>query len=160
MILASPAATERLAQIMRPRLKPGDTLLLDGPVGAGKSAFARALIQDAMAAAGQPVEPVPSPTFTLVQTYDIGAQTFWHADLYRLGSPDELAELGLDIAFDTAITLVEWPERLGSLTPARHLRITLHYSPRPDERILSLLPSGEGWDWVDLMIRSFSGHNS
>lgn len=101
-------------------LRAGDCLLLEGPIGAGKSHFARSFIQSRMGRA----EDVPSPTFTLVQTYQADVE-IWHADLYRLSHPDEVMELGLDLAFDNAITLIEWPERLGRLAPKGALRLAL-----------------------------------
>ncbi len=134
MVLAGPihlpteAETADLAARLAPRLAPGDAILLSGPVGAGKSAFARALIR---ARLGDPGAEVPSPTFTLVQTYGEGESALWHADLYRLSHPDEVAELGLLAALEEAICLVEWPDRLGSLAPASALR-------------LDLAPEGEG----------------
>lgn len=112
--------TARLGGRLAPRLGPGDVLLLSGPVGAGKSALARALIR---ARLGDPAAEVPSPTFTLVQTYGDGA--LWHADLYRLSGPAEALELGLAQAFEEAICLVEWPDRLGPLAPPGALRIDL-----------------------------------
>lgn len=114
--LASEDATRALAARMAQGLRAGDTLLLQGPIGAGKTFFARALIRTLLARAGR-VEEVPSPTFTLVQTYEAGALEIWHADLYRLTSADEVTELGLEDAFDTALCLVEWPDRLGDLAP-------------------------------------------
>ena len=81
--LPTGAATTALAERLAPRLGPGDTLLLSGPIGAGKTHFARALIKARLRAAGRD-EDVPSPTFTLVQTYDDGICEIWHADLYRL----------------------------------------------------------------------------
>lgn len=102
-------------------LRSGDCLLLEGPVGAGKSFFARALIQSVQ----DVPEDVPSPTFTLVQTYDTRIGEVWHADLYRLSSVDELVELGLEDAFHAAVTLVEWPERLGAARPARYLTVAI-----------------------------------
>jgi tRNA threonylcarbamoyladenosine biosynthesis protein TsaE len=120
--LPSEAATATLAARLAPRLAPGDTILLSGPVGAGKSALARALIR---ARLGDPGAEVPSPTFTLVQTYGEGQDTLWHADLYRLSHPDEVAELGLLAAMEEAICLVEWPDRLGPFTPAAALRLDL-----------------------------------
>ncbi|ROU03182.1 tRNA (adenosine(37)-N6)-threonylcarbamoyltransferase complex ATPase subunit type 1 TsaE [Histidinibacterium lentulum] len=114
--------TEALAARLAPILGPGDTLLLSGPIGAGKTAFARALIRARME---NPSEEVPSPTFTLVQTYgDPRGTELWHADLYRLTGPDEAVELGLETAFDTAICLVEWPDRLGDLAPPEALGLT------------------------------------
>jgi tRNA threonylcarbamoyladenosine biosynthesis protein TsaE len=103
-------------------LRAGDCLLLEGQIGAGKSHFARAFIQARLGRA----EDVPSPTFTLVQSYQADVE-IWHADLYRLSHPDEVLELGLEEAFDSAICLIEWPDRLGSLLPkgAMRLRFTL-----------------------------------
>jgi tRNA threonylcarbamoyladenosine biosynthesis protein TsaE len=122
--LPSAEATARLGAWLAPRLGPGDTLLLAGPIGAGKTHLARALIQTRLAAAGQ-AEDVPSPSFTLVQTYDAAGTEIWHADLYRLADSAEIAELGLEDAYDTAICLVEWPDRLGPSAPADALRIEL-----------------------------------
>jgi tRNA threonylcarbamoyladenosine biosynthesis protein TsaE len=119
--LADDAETTRLGTVLARHLLPGDTLLLSGNIGAGKTHLARALIQ---ARLGR-MEDVPSPTFTLIQTYDAGSTEIWHADLYRLGHPDEAWELGLEDAFESAICLVEWPDRLGSLAPANALHILL-----------------------------------
>lgn len=98
---------------------PGMVLLLSGPIGSGKSHLARALIR---ARLGEATE-VPSPTFTLVQTYE-GSPEIWHADLYRLTHPDEVLELGLEDAWQTALCLVEWPDRLGRSTPEGAHRLT------------------------------------
>lgn len=117
--LADADATARLGQWFAARLRAGDCLLLEGSIGAGKSHFARALIQARLGRA----DDVPSPTFTLVQTYQADVE-IWHADLYRLTHPDEVLELGLEAAFDSAICLIEWPDRLGSYTPAEALRLT------------------------------------
>jgi tRNA threonylcarbamoyladenosine biosynthesis protein TsaE len=106
-----------LAQVAQ----PGDCLLLEGPIGAGKSHFARAFIQ---ARLGR-LEEVPSPSFTLVQVYEAEGVEIWHADLYRLSHSDEVWELGLDDAFAKAICLVEWPDRLGGHQPADALHLRL-----------------------------------
>ncbi len=113
-------ATTRLGEWLAGHMQGGETLLLAGPIGAGKSHLARALIR---ARLGR-MEDVPSPTFTLVQVYDADVE-IWHADLYRLTHPDEVLELGLDEAFERAICLVEWPDRLGSLVPERAVRVDL-----------------------------------
>lgn len=95
------------------------------------------------------VEDVPSPTFTLVQVYETSAGEVWHTDLYRLSHVDELTELGLDDAFDTAITLVEWPDRLGDTRPVRHLDLTFSMpDTESDVRVLELVSVGAGWDWL------------
>ena len=118
--LADERATTRLAQRLAPLLVAGDTVLLTGSIGAGKTHFCRNLIQTRLGRA----EDVPSPTFTLVQSYDADVEII-HVDLYRLTHPDEARELGLDLAFQTAICLVEWPDRLGSHLPADAIHITL-----------------------------------
>ena len=120
--LARPEDTDRLGRILSACLRAGDTVLLDGSVGAGKTHLARALIRARLGEG----EDVPSPTFTLVQTYETAGAEIWHVDLYRLSHPDEIAELGLEAAFESAICLVEWPDRLGALAPfdALHLRLS------------------------------------
>lgn len=122
LLMPTEAATAAFAAQLAIVLQPGDTILLSGPIGAGKSALARALIR---ARLGNPSEDVPSPTFTLVQTYAHPKGDIWHCDLYRLTHPDEAMELGLDDAFETAICLIEWPDRLGDLAPPGALHITL-----------------------------------
>ncbi|NUB45326.1 tRNA (adenosine(37)-N6)-threonylcarbamoyltransferase complex ATPase subunit type 1 TsaE [Fertoebacter nigrum] len=121
LFLPSERATARLGAWLAAALGPGDVLLLTGSIGAGKTHLCRALIRAALGRA----EDVPSPTFTLVQTYDAAGYEIWHADLYRLTHPDEVLELGLEAAFATAVCLVEWPDRLGNLAPANAIRLTL-----------------------------------
>lgn len=124
LFLPDEAATQALGQAIAPRLLAGDLILLTGGIGTGKSCFARAVIRQRL---GQGIE-VPSPTFTLVQTYDDEDIPIWHADLYRLSNPAEVVELGLLDACDTAICLVEWPERAGDVWPASalHIAFSLH----------------------------------
>ena len=116
-----PLETKALAFRIRENLQNGDIVLLKGEIGAGKSHFARSLIQAAM----DKVEDVPSPTFTLVQTYDTLVGSIWHADLYRLSDQSEVFELGLIDAFGNDIVLIEWPDRLGYLEPQDALTIEL-----------------------------------
>ncbi len=123
LYLPDDSATDRLGGWLAERLGAGDCLLLEGPIGAGKSHLARALIR---AKLGR-MEDVPSPSFTLVQTYEADGLEIWHSDLYRLSHPDEVMELGLEEAFATALTLVEWPDRLGSLAPSNAARLTLSH---------------------------------
>lgn len=122
--LPDEAATQRFGAHLAAELEAGDVLLLTGDIGAGKTALARAIIQKRLSEADR-LEDVPSPTFTLVQTYWDGAVEIWHADLYRLSGPDGCVELGLEDAFQTAICLVEWPDRLGPLVPNTALHVTL-----------------------------------
>jgi tRNA threonylcarbamoyl adenosine modification protein YjeE len=96
---------------------------LEGDLGAGKTELARAVI---WALAGEAVA-VPSPTFTLLQVYDLPSLTVTHADLYRLADADEVAELGLEEAWADGVLLVEWPERAGGLLPAERLTLTLRH---------------------------------
>lgn len=118
--LNSEQAMADFAAEVAPLIAAGDTLLLQGDIGAGKSAFARGFIR---ARLGR-MEDIPSPTFTLVQTYDTDDAEIWHCDLYRLSHPDEALELGLDEAFDTAICLIEWPDRLGDARPKDALTLS------------------------------------
>jgi len=140
--MQNPNQTSRLAEQIGAGLRPGDCLLLEGPVGAGKTHFARHLIWSLM----QTPEDVPSPTFTLVQTYETSAGELWHADLYRLTALDEIEELGLADAFNDAICLIEWPELLGPLTPA--MALTLNIQPDPVDqnvRIITIDASASRW---------------
>ncbi len=115
------AATEALGARLAAMLRPGDAVLLHGPLGAGKSALARALIR---AAAGQPGLEVPSPSYTLVQEYDTPAGPVFHFDLWRLDGPGGVVELGWDEARQ-GVVVVEWADRLGALRPADAVEITL-----------------------------------
>lgn len=141
--LPDAGATEALGQWFAQVLRPGDTILLEGPVGAGKTHFARSVIQSRLAEAGLS-EDVPSPTFTLVQTYDDDRATMVHADLYRLTSPDEVHELGLPDAFGRDICLVEWPDRLGPEAPADALTIRFRHSEDGASREVNL-SDGNAW---------------
>jgi tRNA threonylcarbamoyladenosine biosynthesis protein TsaE len=128
--LPDAAATARLGAAIAPRLEPGETVLLYGPLGMGKSTLARGLIR----ALTRPDEDVPSPTFTLVQFYESDPPVA-HFDLYRLTRPDEASEIGLDEALDDGCAIIEWPERLGD-DPARWLG--------PDILTVTLAEQGEG----------------
>lgn len=110
------------AALLARDLKPGDVLFLRGDLGAGKTVFARALVR---ALSGDPGLEVPSPTFTLVQTYDTEKGPLWHFDLYRLKEPEEIYETGWEEALGEGIVVVEWPERLGGLSPRKHIEIQI-----------------------------------
>ena len=141
LTLSSSDETANLARHIATRLTAGDVLLLDGPIGAGKSFFARTLILDLL-----PVpEDIPSPTFTLVQTYDTADFEIWHCDLYRLSTPYEVQELGIEDAFQDAVCLIEWPDRLGDLTPPYALTLTLSLTDTPEERHAVLTATDPKW---------------
>jgi tRNA threonylcarbamoyladenosine biosynthesis protein TsaE len=148
--LASEAETHQLAAHLAKLAAPGVTVLLDGPVGAGKTTLARHVILALLAQHDQ-VEDVPSPTFTIVQTYEAGPLEIWHADLYRLTSTNELNELGLDAAFDTAFCLVEWPDRMGTHRPDA-LSIALSYGKAEAERTAELSATGTAQTVLDRLI--------
>jgi tRNA threonylcarbamoyladenosine biosynthesis protein TsaE len=131
--LPDEAATGRLA-------RPGDVVALAGALGCGKTTLARAFIR----ALSGPAEEVPSPTFTLAQSYACPAGTIWHYDLYRLDRPEEALELGIEETFAEAITLIEWPERLGPWLPTERLTVALSPGPGPTDRRAELI-SGPAW---------------
>lgn len=133
--------TARQAALLAQVLHRGDVILLSGDVGAGKTHFARSAIQSLLT---HP-EDVPSPTFTLVQTYETPDAELWHADLYRLASVQEVEELGLIDAFETAICLVEWPDRLGELAPTSALSLTFSQGQLPDSRSVVATWQDDGW---------------
>lgn len=128
--LPDEAATAALAARIAPQARPGDVIALKGDLGVGKTSFARAFIR----ARGEAGEEVPSPTFTLVQVYEAAAASVWHFDLYRLGSAEDAWELGIEEAFAGGISLIEWPERLGSLLPRRRLEIALAFGEQAQAR--------------------------
>lgn len=121
LVLATEADTVRLGGAIAGGLAPGRAVLLEGPLGAGKTTLARAILR---AATGDPALVVPSPTFTLVQSYDADGLTLHHFDLWRLAGREALAELGWEEAVRDAV-LVEWPDRLGWLRPDGALTVTL-----------------------------------
>lgn len=130
-------ATESLARDIAALVRPGDAILLSGPLGAGKTAFARALLR---AASNDPSLDVPSPSYTLVQTYETARGRVHHYDLWRLDGPGPLAELGWNEAL-ADLVLVEWPDRLGAMRPAHALEITLQPQPEPGARVAVI----SGW---------------
>lgn len=149
LTLEDPAATARFAEALAPLLRPGDVLALSGDLGAGKTCLARALIQ---ALSPGPVE-VPSPTFTLVQTYETRPGAFWHFDLYRIERPEEAYELGIEEAFADAISAIEWPERLGPLLPETALAIELSPEAGGETRRLRIRSPGAFADRLDDLSR-------
>lgn len=133
------AATARLGAAIAARLKTGEAICLTGPLGAGKSTFARALVR----ALTTPDEDVPSPTFTLVQFYEGDGLTLAHFDLYRLSDPDEAYEIGLEEALEDGAAVIEWPERLEGRLPPDRLDIDIMVDG--EARRVRLTPAG-AWE--------------
>lgn len=140
--LADESATVELARRIAGVARPGDVVALAGDLGVGKTRFARAFI-DAMTDDG---EEVPSPTFTLVQTYESPVGTIWHFDLYRLSRPAEAYELGIEDAFAGGIAIIEWPDRLQGLLPSQRLDIALSFAGDANARSAQVVGHG---DWAD-----------
>lgn len=135
----TPDATDAIGRALAPVLAAGDVVALHGPMGAGKSHLARAVIR---ARLGDPQAEVPSPTYTLVNVYAAPDAEIWHADLYRVDA-EEVAEIGLADALGHAIVLVEWPDRWAGL-PERRLDVAL--SGAGEGRDIAVTPRGRGWD--------------
>ena len=146
-------ALARLAELVAFSLRAGDAITLSGDLGAGKTTFARALIS---AMAHPAAVEVPSPTFTLVQTYDTPRLPLAHYDLYRLTNPTEFDELGLDEALVTGAALIEWPERASGRLHGNRLAITLTEPPaNPDARDVTLIAHA---CWVPRLSRLIAIH--
>ena len=144
--LPNEAATRRLGRRLAALARRGDVLALNGALGSGKTALARAFITALpLPEGGAAGEEVPSPTFTLVQIYERRPAPVWHIDLYRLERPEEAEELGLEEAYGEAITLIEWPERLAGRLPAGRLEVTLSYGVEETARRAALRGGG---DWA------------
>ena len=134
-------ATRRLMADIAAAIEPGDLITLSGDLGAGKTTFARALIRHL---AGNESIEVPSPTFTLMQTYELPRFTLVHADLYRLSGPGDLAELGFDDLPESAVTLLEWPDRAAGHLPPNRFDVALTLSPQQGETFRHARVTGYG----------------
>jgi tRNA threonylcarbamoyl adenosine modification protein YjeE len=139
--LADEEATRRMMVDIAAALEPGDLLTLSGDLGAGKTTFARALIRHL---AGDQTVEVPSPTFTLMQAYELPRFSLVHADLYRLTGPAELAELGFEDIDPGAVTLLEWPDRAAGFLPADRLNVALTLSPQQGANFRNARVTGYG----------------
>src|SRR5664279_4439637 len=134
-------ATRRLMVDIAAVLAPGDLITLSGDLGAGKTTFARALIRHL---AGDETIEVPSPTFTLMQAYELPRFPLVHADLYRLSGPGELAELGFDDLPENAVTLLEWPDRAAGQLPPNRFDVALTLQPSHGETFRQARITGYG----------------
>lgn len=143
--LADDAATARLGEAVARALRTGEAVCLTGPLGAGKSTLARALVRRLTT----PDEDVPSPTFTLVQFYEADAFPLAHFDLYRLTDPDEAYEIGLDEALEEGAAIIEWPQRLEGRLPPDRLDIEIGFDETGDSRRARLTAYG-AWEGRDL----------
>ncbi len=156
--LEDESATAAFAQLLAQQARPGDVYALFGDLGVGKTSFARAFIN---ALPGE-TEDVPSPSFTLVQTYQRGTLEVWHVDLYRLGGPEETLELGLEEGLAKAVTLIEWPERLGGWLPKTRLDVAFDYAANRSEgeRQVTVTPQGnwraEQSEWLERLTEETS----
>jgi tRNA threonylcarbamoyladenosine biosynthesis protein TsaE len=153
--LADEAATAALAARFAVAARAGDVLALGGVLGAGKTAFARAYIRAAARAAGTEQDEVPSPTFTLVQSYAFDGMEIFHFDLYRLSAPEEAWELGIEDAFSGGVSLIEWPDRLGDFLPPEHVHILLAPGAAPDARTVEITAHGRWADRLDGILEGF-----
>ena len=141
MILIDEAATAALGAALGKAARAGDVITLSGPLGVGKTVLARGLL----AALGHEGE-VPSPTFAIVQPYDLATLPVWHADLYRIEQPEELDEIGLDCA-EEGLLLVEWPDRAGKRAWPHALRLTLAFADDGARRLTADVPPAWEGRW-------------
>ncbi len=130
-----------LGQQMAFLFEAGDVILLDGDLGAGKTTLIRAILQ---AQAAEEIE-VPSPTFSLVQSYVFPHSEIWHMDLYRLEQPDDIWELGVEEAFESAICFFEWPDKAKGLLPEDGLRIVISHSGNAIREVSFFSSDADRW---------------
>ena len=142
-------ASEKFAERIARKLNPGDVIGLSGYLGIGKTAIARSIIKTLMTTYNLPQCEIPSPTFTLVEQYDLPPFSIFHIDLYRINDVEDIFELGIEEIFNFGVSLIEWPDRLGKLRP--HNMLDLRLFPGEDEksRVIQVENSGS-WSRQDL----------
>ena len=138
LLLPHLKATRNLANALAPLLRPGDVVTLEGSIGVGKTTFIRALLE----ALGC-IEEVPSPTFNLLHTYELGSVTFWHFDLFRIERLTDVYELGIEDALENGICLIEWPKIMAKLLPTERLELEFFYQEECSRRVS--LRGEEAW---------------
>ena len=136
-------AVKKLAEKLAPLLCKGDIIGLSGDIGIGKTVFARFIIKTLASMDKIYLEHVPSPTFTLVQSYHFWNLDIFHIDLYRIQQPNEAHELGIDDIFADGVALIEWPERLGMFLPRDWLQFKFEQGPKHGERTVDIFSYGE-----------------
>ena len=133
--LGTEAETNSFGARLATALRQGDVVCLEGPLGAGKSTLARGLIH-ALSGAND----IPSPTFTLVETYAVDGCELWHFDLYRLEKQSDVWELGFEDALDSGISLIEWPGKIDGILPTEALRLSIDVQPDARRRLRLIGP--------------------
>lgn len=152
VVTDSPEATRCWGQRLAALLAPGDVVLLEGELGAGKTTFTQGMA-DGLGVEG----PVTSPSFTLAHEYR-GRLSLYHLDLYRLDDPSAMAEVGLDEYLEQdAVAVVEWAEKLGPFVPEAHLRIAITYGQDENQRQLKFYPQGGRYAAMVEELRRFAG---
>lgn len=160
--VATVAEMHRLAAFLARQMRRGEAVLVEGTLGAGKTEFARGFIH----ALGDATLDVTSPTFALLQPYDIvlggAVAVCWHADLYRIEAPEELAELGLETLAEEGVLCIEWPDRLADSVARDGLRIKIMLAPEGADRMVSLEYMGrfvaQAHEITDELDRQFTRH--
>ena len=138
LLLPNLKATRNLANALAPLLRPGDIVTLEGSIGIGKTTFIRALLETLGC-----TEEVPSPTFNLLHTYELGSVTFWHFDLFRIERLPDVYELGIEDALENGICLIEWPKIMAKLLPTERLELEFFYQGEYSRRVS--LRGEEAW---------------
>ena len=138
LLLPNLKATRSLANALAPLLRPGDVVTLEGSIGIGKTTFIRALLETLGC-----IEEVPSPTFNLLHTYELGSLTFWHFDLFRIERLPDVYELGIEDALEKGICLIEWPKIMAKLLPTERLELEFFYQGEYSRRVS--LRGEEAW---------------
>ena len=138
LLLPNLKATRNLANALAPLLRPGDIVTLEGSIGIGKTTFIRALLETLGC-----IEEVPSPTFNLLHTYELGSVTFWHFDLFRIERLPDVYELGIEDALEKGICLIEWPKIMAKLLPTERLELEFFYQGEYSRRVS--LRGEEAW---------------
>tara|TARA_B100001057_G_scaffold490546_1_gene579041 strand:- start:818 stop:1306 length:489 start_codon:yes stop_codon:yes gene_type:complete len=126
-------------------LNVGDTIMLNGDIGTGKTHFARSLINSRMVLENE-ISEVSSPSYNIVNVYDNISPIIWHVDLYRLNSSEEIYELGLFSFLDEVIMIIEWPDKMGNLKPKRYLEFIFEEINDINKRKVSIKTYGENWE--------------